>query len=125
MTSPARTVVETCREAVKIMREPAQSYRVDAGVVHGPALGDHPQKREELGNMCKAIASVQRCSVSSVHGALRRDYGVNSVYRISVLYWEIVRRDLQRAICGDQPLLSRTRPRSALPPSTRQVALFN
>lgn len=99
-----RTVVETCREAVRQLREPA---RPDVSVLHSPAIGDHIEKREMLGHMCKAVADVQKCRVVAVHGAIRSRYGVNSVCRISVMLWEVVRKDLMRAISSESPLMPR------------------
>jgi len=119
-----RQLVETCREAVRLLRENGtHTFRVDASLESSPVLGDHWDKRQKLGQLCKAVADFQRCSVAAVHGWVRAQYKRPSVYQISVLLWRDVQDVLNSALHGLVPLLPPVR-RRALPAAPSQLAMF-
>ncbi len=61
-------------------------------------IGDDDRARSYLSGMCRAAAKVSGRSVQSIHGSLRKPWGVASIYRIALSSYDHTAARVQEII---------------------------
>jgi len=103
------------RRGLLVPRGPAASDTF-GGVVQA-RIGDDARAVGRVRSLCRAAAGVTARTVQSIHGELRKPYGVSSIYRIPLNVLEGTVADIQR-------LITESEARRRLPPDRRQTELF-
>lgn len=93
--------------AAREASRPAPSVVVPMSEVHGTRVGD-TYARAEVAKWCRLAALEQGTTIHRVHGALRRQYKVPSVYALAVSVWPTARRFLED-LAGNQLRLAHSR----------------
>lgn len=106
---------------------PAPSSVVPISEVHGSRVGD-THARAEVVTWCKLAGLAQGTTLHRVHGALRRQYKVPSVYALSVSVWPTAKAFLEdlalRRVDLPRPAKDEPRPTHLrLVQDTRQVPM--
>ena len=109
-------------ECARVLRDhfmPARSVASSAPTTTGPIqarIGDDAIARGCLSSMCIAAARVSGRTVQSIHGELRKPWGVASVYRIALTSYDHTFARVQEIIDGAMNI-------RRLPAHKRQVAM--
>lgn len=69
-------------------------------ISHGPRIGEETLLRARMKTLCKRAAVLRGKTIQSVHGVIRAEYMVPSVYQVSVLAWPHVERLLEAIMDG-------------------------
>jgi hypothetical protein len=83
-------VIDVYLAAKDAARPSAPSVVMPMAEVHGTRVGD-THVRGEVVLWCQLAAHAQRVTIHRVHGAIRRQYKIPSVYSLSVSVWPLAR----------------------------------
>ncbi len=102
-----RSMVEAFVSARRDMA-PQHLPALPLDVAHGPRVGE-TEERANLENACRLAALTLKVSIHRIHGAVRRQYGVPSVYALALYAWPFARTFLG-SLADGSILLPRARP---------------